>query len=39
MPRAIDFHVHLPTTEFMQVTLGPYAKESSTNKMIKQFGA
>src|SRR5438309_11873044 len=25
MPRAIDFHVHLPTTEFMQVTLGPYA--------------
>src|SRR5258708_33148291 len=26
MPRAIDFHVHLPTTEFMQVTLGPYAK-------------
>src|ERR1700680_2381514 len=26
MPRAIDFHVHLPTTEFMQVSLGPYAK-------------
>src|SRR5207249_3837515 len=26
MPRAIDFHVHLPTTEFMQVTLGPYAQ-------------
>ncbi|TMD43365.1 MAG: amidohydrolase [Chloroflexi bacterium] len=26
MPRAIDFHVHLPTTEFMQVTLGPYAR-------------
>jgi predicted TIM-barrel fold metal-dependent hydrolase len=26
VPRAIDFHVHLPTTEFMQVTLGPYAK-------------
>jgi len=23
MPRAIDFHVHLPMTEFMQVTLGP----------------
>jgi hypothetical protein len=26
MPRAIDFHVHLPTTEFMQVTLGLYTK-------------
>ena len=26
MPRAIDFRVHLPTTEFMQVMLGPYAK-------------
>src|SRR6266568_523887 len=26
MPSAIDFHVHLPTTEFMQVTLGPYAQ-------------
>ena len=26
MPRAIDFHVHLPTMEFMQITLGPYAK-------------
>jgi predicted TIM-barrel fold metal-dependent hydrolase len=26
MPRAIDFHVHLPTTEFIQITLGPYAK-------------
>ena len=26
MPRAVDFHVHLPTTEFMQVTLGPYAQ-------------
>jgi hypothetical protein len=26
MPRAIDFHVHLPTTEFMQVTVGPYAQ-------------
>ena len=26
MPRAIDFHVHLPTTEFMRVTLGPYAQ-------------
>src|SRR6266568_3727425 len=26
MPRAIDFHVHLPTTELMQATLGPYAK-------------
>jgi hypothetical protein len=26
MPKAIDFHVHLPTTEFMQVTLGPYAR-------------
>ena len=26
MPLAIDFHVHLPTTEFMRVTLGPYAQ-------------
>src|SRR5437763_10565669 len=26
MPRAIDFHVPLPATEFMQVTLGPYAQ-------------
>src|SRR5438105_13285712 len=26
MPRAVDFHVHLPTIEFMQVTLGPYAQ-------------
>jgi hypothetical protein len=26
MPRAIDFHVHVPTMEFMQVTLGPYAR-------------
>jgi hypothetical protein len=26
MPRAVDMHVHLPTTEFMQVTLGPYAQ-------------
>jgi uncharacterized protein len=24
MPRAIDFHVHLPITEFMDVSLGPY---------------
>src|ERR1700737_1732113 len=29
MPRAIDFHVHLPTTEFMQVTLGPYAQAAA----------
>ena len=26
MPRAIDFHAHLPTTAFLQVTLGPYAQ-------------
>ena len=26
MPIAVDMHVHLPTTEFMQVTLGPYAQ-------------
>src|SRR5215472_16803566 len=24
MPRAIDFHVHLPIAEFMDVALGPY---------------
>jgi uncharacterized protein len=24
MPRAIDFHVHLPITEFMEVAIGPY---------------
>jgi predicted TIM-barrel fold metal-dependent hydrolase len=26
MPRAIDFHVHLPTAQFINVTLGPYAQ-------------
>src|SRR5438270_35906 len=26
MPRAIDFHVHLPITEFMDVAIGPYRK-------------
>jgi predicted TIM-barrel fold metal-dependent hydrolase len=29
MPRAVDFHVHLPTTEFLQVTLGPYAQAAA----------
>jgi hypothetical protein len=24
MPRAIDFHVHLPITEFMEVAIGPF---------------
>src|SRR5579859_6238633 len=24
MPRAIDFHVHLPITEFMDVAIGPF---------------
>jgi hypothetical protein len=26
MPRAIDFHVHLPTTEFIQATRSPHAQ-------------
>jgi predicted TIM-barrel fold metal-dependent hydrolase len=24
MPRAIDFHVHLPTADFLEVAIGPY---------------
>ena len=29
MPRAIDFHVHLPIAEFMDVAIGKYRADSS----------
>ena len=37
MPRAIDFHVHLPITEFMDVAIGPFrqAAESYFRREVK----
>jgi len=35
MPKAIDFHVHLPTTEFMQVTLDPYVRRLNAIFVLK----
>lgn len=30
MPKAIDFHVHLPTAQFLDITIGPYKRAAES---------